>query len=692
MANGASVVISFVELEGFRGVRNRLRVDFAPGFTVITGRNGAGKSTICDAVEFALLGRLTKYEEGTEKGESIADYVWWRGRGSSPRRTVSLGFRTADGREVILTRGPNSASAEHDLEDIQRLLCDEEHSPSECVDQICRTAIIRDEWIASGSLDLSERQRYAFVRAAIGSDVLSAVEENGGAVYRSLGGHKSELTSQYEAARAEVRRLHRDLSEAKELAAEARDLDSAVQTLAGLLDMAGTHLPSTDHSDLAETVRRLIAGLRSELSEVLRLAEQAEKLRSERQALREIETSERYQELKNDLAMAKSSAKELQEARKNNELEISQLGASSEPMRSFASLWEHGQRVGLVDGRCPLCSLEQKSTHFKQALANLRSRVDENAQQWEALKSKSAELDRLLAVQQNLVKRLQDELQEIPELLQTNQAHSGRLIKEATSLGVELSQRLESVVFDVAVAEFRNRIGELERPLSILESSLAVERVKTFEQRIKAAQAESDLAEREIVKLDRAMERARGHIQGISRAVGEVVEERLAALEPLLQDLYSRIQPHVDWREVEYRLRGEVMRFLSLQVGENLNPRFIFSSGQRRAAGLAFLLAVYLSRPWCRLRTLIVDDPVQHIDDYRALHIVETLAAIRRAGHQLICTVEDPALAELLVRRLGTGPAPIGKFLELGYSPGEGASIQAERAVQPADSAVLVSA
>ena len=63
--------------------------------------------------------------------------------------------------------------------------------------------------------------------------------------------------------------------------------------------------------------------------------------------------------------------------------------------------------------------------------------------------------------------------------------------------------------------------------------------------------------------------------------------------------------------------------------------------GQRPAAGLAFLLSIHLSRRWCKWQSLLLDGPVQHIDDYRALNLVELLAAIRRSGRQIIVAVEN---------------------------------------------------
>jgi chromosome segregation protein len=60
-----------------------------------------------------------------------------------------------------------------------------------------------------------------------------------------------------------------------------------------------------------------------------------------------------------------------------------------------------------------------------------------------------------------------------------------------------------------------------------------------------------------------------------------------------------------------------------------------------------------------------MDDPVQHIDDYRALHLVEVLTAIRRTGRQVIVAVEDVALANVLCRRLRSARGESGRLFQL---------------------------
>jgi chromosome segregation protein len=190
-----------------------------------------------------------------------------------------------------------------------------------------------------------------------------------------------------------------------------------------------------------------------------------------------------------------------------------------------------------------------------------------------------------------------------------------------------------------------------------------------IEARLDVARAEAADAERRRARAIRATQVARDIDDAVRRAAHEIVEDRLSSISPLLTELYQRLRPHIDWRQIEYRLRGDVRRFLSLSVGGDMNPQYLFSSGQRRAAGIAFLLSVYLSRSWAKWKTLLLDDPVQHIDDYRSLNLVEVLAALRREGRQIVCAVEDEALADLLSRRLRSSPDFPGVRYECGLGP-----------------------
>jgi DNA repair exonuclease SbcCD ATPase subunit len=52
------IKLKALEVEGFRGVNQRIRLEFGPNATVISARNGKGKSTLLGAIEWALFGEL----------------------------------------------------------------------------------------------------------------------------------------------------------------------------------------------------------------------------------------------------------------------------------------------------------------------------------------------------------------------------------------------------------------------------------------------------------------------------------------------------------------------------------------------------------------------------------------------------------------------------------------------------------
>jgi DNA repair exonuclease SbcCD ATPase subunit len=231
--------------------------------------------------------------------------------------------------------------------------------------------------------------------------------------------------------------------------------------------------------------------------------------------------------------------------------------------------------------------------------------------------------------------------------------------------------------------------AQLEHALFILEASGAHDRVTTLEERITLLRRNVEEESRRMASAERAVEAAK-QIDNSSKSVAnQLLAEQFDTVMPLLKELYQRLRPHTDWREIETDFGGKIRASLNFTVGDGRNPQFLFSSGQRRAAGLAFLLAIHLSRPWCRLRSLLLDDPVQHIDDYRALNLVEVLSAIRRMDRQIIIAVEDPALADLLCRRLRSNADEMGRRFDLSFGLDGSAKIEHRTDIQPLPRQVL---
>lgn len=674
------MILKQIELSGFRGVRGSLVVPFAPGFTVITGRNGAGKSTVCDGLEFVLTGTLNRFSAAdVESGEHISDYLWCRESPPRARRDVCATFLLQDGSEISRGLGEDAKfTGSKDEAFYDAATC-----PPDPLPRICLTSVIRDELITKLSIDMTETDRFDFVNKAIGTTNLASLERRAIFISKQIASMQSDLERQYTSARDKVTDLVTQLSEARVLAAtiSTTDVDAIRRRLRQL---AATN--TEDTQSLAAAVDARAREVRARLAELDRLKITLTTLERQSRELTGLRAeSEALQSQLSDLDAQLQLASE-EFALASERLKAAQNQAPIDA--SLAQLREHGMRVGLRDGRCPLCGSEISDHDYQEHLQRLEQRLAERGRTLAELAQRQAEASTRLSANKRDFEsksaefsRCQIDLQTITKSLATAQS-------AAEALEVDLNEN----AVDGSSQKARALLAELEQGREVLLATLTVGRIADLEQSKLEAETHANELSSRISQIRTAGQNAKAAGDSFKRVAWEIIDERLAALSPLLSEMYVRLHPHLAYSDISYRMRGDVKRFLSFSVGKEINPRFTFSSGQRRALGLAFLMSVYLARPWCRLNTLLLDDPVQHIDDYRALHLVETLSAIRQLRKQIVCTVEDPALAELLCRRLRATVLGEGLLLELQYDPDKGTTIHRQREIGPLPHAMLASA
>jgi predicted ATPase len=98
------MTLEFVEIAGFRGFRDAVRFELPPRFTVFSGRNGSGKSTVLDAVEFAITGTIGKYQVTKARGGGLGAHIWWVGKIPAPEHYVRVGFVSDSGERLTINR------------------------------------------------------------------------------------------------------------------------------------------------------------------------------------------------------------------------------------------------------------------------------------------------------------------------------------------------------------------------------------------------------------------------------------------------------------------------------------------------------------------------------------------------------------------------------------------------------------
>ena len=674
--------LNYVEMCGFRGFREKVRIDFGGGFTIITGRNGVGKSTICDAVEYAVLGELGKYAVETSAKESVSDYVWWRGEGVPAAHYVVVAFIDEDGEAFSVTRTREGGS-DKTIAEIEAALC-QGAVPDDALRQLCKTAIIRDEWIAALSLDLTETQRFELVRAALGSIEGADLGARAKAVLSVAEASLQRVEQTYNEARAQLTAGLVQLSQASDSASRNEDVSAAI----AVLDLA---VPQTagDLPQRLDIARRDLPRRRRRLEGIgLAIFEGREVIAHQRE-VHSPQAVEARRQAAEAVANAKSRLSEAETLveRASRALEVEQ--SASEIAAALSALVGQGETLGLHDGHCPLCAADRTQHQFQAGLEAAKARIDSLAAGVNSART-AAEVARAAAIQPAL------DLAEA-ERRWNEHAHVLDLLRQREQAHVEIFERYDLDFafvtdpdgFDVQMEHERNSLIDLERALNALEASQAVGRLASVDARVATLRDQVDRTADVLTVRQNAVAKAKSLEKSVRRSAGEIIDERLALISPLLNELYQRLRPHSDWRSIEYSIRGDVRRLLSLKVGNDLNPQFVFSSGQRRAAGLAFLLSVHLARSWTRWNTLLLDDPVQHIDDFRALHLVEVLAAFRHGGRQIVCAVEDEALADLLCRRLLSSTEAGGRRYTIDTGPDGSAGILEAVDIQPLPAGVL---
>src|SRR5437870_12365561 len=96
--------VEFVEIAGFRGFRDLVRFDFPPSYAIFTGRNGSGKSTVIDAIEFAITGTISKFQVTEARGGGLEAHIWWVREPSAEEHYVSVGFINGAGERFMISR------------------------------------------------------------------------------------------------------------------------------------------------------------------------------------------------------------------------------------------------------------------------------------------------------------------------------------------------------------------------------------------------------------------------------------------------------------------------------------------------------------------------------------------------------------------------------------------------------------
>ena len=142
---------------------------------------------------------------------------------------------------------------------------------------------------------------------------------------------------------------------------------------------------------------------------------------------------------------------------------------------------------------------------------------------------------------------------------------------------------------------------------------------------------------------DKRKEQERSHSKMYSPATN-LVYSRLNA-HPLFNQIILKVGEK-ELKVLAQSSKGEQLRF---EKTNQISPRQFFSEAQLNIAALSIFLATALHQKWSGFNTIIIDDPVQNMDDFNVYAFLDLVRGLIMNGHQFILTTCNRDLYKLML-------------------------------------------
>jgi DNA repair exonuclease SbcCD ATPase subunit len=142
---------------------------------------------------------------------------------------------------------------------------------------------------------------------------------------------------------------------------------------------------------------------------------------------------------------------------------------------------------------------------------------------------------------------------------------------------------------------------------------------------------------------DKRKEQEKSHFKMYSPAVN-LVYSRLNA-----HPLFNQIILKVGENELKVLAQSSKSEQLTSEKTSQISPKQFFSEAQLNIAALSIFLATALHQKWSGFNTIIIDDPVQNMDDFNVYAFLDLVRGLIMNGHQFIITTCNRDLYKLML-------------------------------------------
>ncbi|MHA7734315.1 AAA family ATPase [Nitrosopumilus sp. S6] len=668
-------MISTIEIGDFLA-HSDTRLEFDNGVTVFVGHNGAGKSSIIDAITFALFGQHTRksnkglIKRGSNQGYSKVNFSVNGKSFEAVRKIDSKGTLSAKFTEIIgdekieIAAGERKQFGESMTHEVEKAIgLDFEK---------LKVASIVQQGELNAIINAKPKEFKELLNAIIGIDKLDVASESMKIVNKEFRENIRNKVG-YDDTHIEIlsRELERYQSEIKESEPQKIQLETKQRQLQNEVDelrkKVETDAPKIDKlSQLESRKKELVAYAKEAIHEI-----QQEISENERK-IRDCEGCFEHASLKDDL---ESKIQKVEQAVEDTLKKIQEMKSQIASLREKQLLAE---KLQLKDNKCPVCDSDVEKLnplfqeeHLKQELKSLQEQIILKEKEHEMYNQKRKEFSEKLQFARDAEATLRahsisskEQLDKIQEEVQTKKDNIQR-IPSSTNL-VEISQidshartifesisKLESETSGFNEQEFLNlkkNVNEKQMELSridqqigaILEKiSKGVEQIKIFENAI----SELSIVKEYVTNLDDIQNNVFSRDGPVAtslrswalNAISAKASEYLALLNTKIQ----RIQLTEKARDISIicNSKSEELDLESLSGGEKVSVALSLRLGMASLLGAS------------NLNLMILDEPTTHLDAERKKSLVGVLSQLSNISNsetpmQFIIITHDAEIFE----------------------------------------------
>lgn len=667
--------LSSVLISGFRGFAETLTLDLSADVILVHGPNGTGKTSLFDAVLWAITGRVARLDapqavisKYAEFGEARVELellgpdgtrLVVRRRQPVGQDTSTLTVETGEGR----TSGSGAEAA------LMGCLWADGIASADPVGSldrsITRAVYLQQDDVTSFIADDDEKDRFAVVGEIVGAgrigELVAALERERRAWTTKTNRDREELLGPLQARREQLVAQIAATSDRSEGADHLRDtwrewLAAASSVVS--VDVATADAPPTGQvvTAVLDRISQQARGNELRQARLEGLTRLLESVPPPTPGLPEARL--RLEEAQLHLERREAAAADARQAEADAREQLVRAAEATDELAALAQL-----ALRHVDGACPVCGQHHD-------VPATRERLNELIAEAQAPPIKP---DVGLGPAMDALRAATEEREEAATALKAiDQAERNRtasldaIASEAAALDLDVGASEEMAArIDALLSASRDaleRLHELRRTGERIAAGVA--RLAEADRALELAAALPEL-EAEIAEVSARLD-LRGAVGDDARRLHESLRElseslvvsELEKIEPLLRRIYASVDPHPSFKVVKLlaemrRGRGRMWTELDDAVGDvpGAVPGHVLSSSQLNVLAVVTFMAMNLSADALPLNLAALDDPLQSLDNVNLLGLADLLRRTR-ARRQLMVSTHDDRLAGLLERKL----------------------------------------